>query len=453
MQKLALLGGVPVRTAEFTIEVPQIDQSDIDAVLHAMETRCLSIFSSPNIREFEADFARYVGTKHAIALTSGTAALQTALVSASIGPGDEVVVPVYTYAATINAALMQGAVPVFADVDSRSCGLDGSNIAAIEATVTPRTKAIVVVDLFGNPAPRRELQALATARDLVLIEDCAQSTGARIHDRPVGSFGIGCHSFGEIKNMTSAEGGMLTTDNDEFARRARLMRHAGEAWRATRTTTIGTGPSGLYDMIRGIDYEFVGANFRMNALQAALGRSQLRRLDQFNEERRLIGERYRAGLACIPGLELMRVHAEAEPVYNRFPIFLADGFPITRDAFLAALLHEGMPAGVYYPIPFNRTHVIRNRIGLGSSHCPFECKLATDINYEAVFPGAETVCETHVLLPCYPGLSIAEVDSVIEAIAKVREAVASPEIAQRVEKVAVNAHANYFGQFFRAANV
>jgi perosamine synthetase len=448
--RLALLGGEPLRTNDFTMEMPQISQDDMDAVAACLRERCLSIFSSPRVREFEAAFAEHTGTRHAVAVTSGTAALQSALCGASIGPGDEVIVPVYTYAATINAILIQGALPVFVDVDPSTFLLDGEQTREIEDAISKRTRAIMVVDLFGNPLPRKKIVELAVKHDLRVIEDCAQSTGATIHGQRVGSFDIGCHSFGEIKNMTAAEGGMVTTNDDEVARRARLLRHSGEVWRQTRDTTIGSSPGILTEMINGIDYEFVGTNFRMNALQAALGASQLRRLDQFNEERRRIALIYSESLAGV--LKPMTVHAEGRAVYNRYPVLLDETLPLSREAFIAALIAEGVPAGVYYPIPFNATKVIREKIGLGRSSFPFDYGRGEDIGSTRAYPGAARACARHVLLPCYPGIPEKEVREVAEACAKILRAAAEPRIAAAIEIAAQKARASYFGQFFTAAS-
>lgn len=433
MEALALLGGTPVRTQPFSMEVPQINDDDVAAVTECLRERRLSIFSSGRIAKFEEAFANFVGTRHAVALTSGTAALQTALVASEIGAGDEVIVPVYTYAATINAILLQGATPVFADIDTHSFVLPAGS-AQIRKLVTSRTKAIVVVDLFGNPTPRQGILNLANECHLRLIEDCAQSTGAEVQGKAVGSFGIGCHSFGEIKNMTSAEGGMLTTDDENIARRARLMRHAGEVWRETHTTTIGSSPRRLTDMINGIDYELIGANFRMNALQAALGLSQLKRLSTFNKERVAIAEFYLSNMSRLEGIEFMRVDPSAYAVYNRFPISIGDSLDIPRDAFLAAVISEGVPAGVYYPIPFNRTTLMNRRQGGLTAHVSY--------------PSAERACAHHILLPCYPGIPLDELNDVVRAIAKVANAIRDPTTASRVIERSGQIEAAYFGQFF-----
>lgn len=448
--RLAILGGEPLRTGAFTMEAPQISKDDIDAVVACLEERCLSIFSSPRVREFEVAFAKHTGTRHAVAVTSGTAALQSALCGASIGPGDEVIVPVYTYAATINAILLQGALPVFIDVDASTFVLDGEQTEEIENAISDRSRAIMVVDLFGNLPPRKKLIDLAARHGLRVIEDCAQSTGATIHGQRVGSFDIGCHSFGEIKNMTAAEGGMVTTNDDDVARRARLLRHSGEVWRQTRDTTIGSSPGILTEMINGIDYEFVGANFRMNALQAALGASQLRRLDHFNEERQRIARIYSETLAG--ALKPMTVHAEARAVYNRFPVLMDDAISLSREAFIAALIAEGVPAGVYYPIPFNATKVISDKVGFGRSSFPFDYRRSDDLGYARVYPGAVRACARHVLLPCYPGIPEKEAREVVEACAKVLQGAAEPGVAAEIEAAAQSARASYFGQFFTAAS-
>ncbi|MBK9745824.1 MAG: DegT/DnrJ/EryC1/StrS family aminotransferase [Chloroflexi bacterium] len=430
MSKLAILGGHPTRTERFPIETPQINDEDIQSVLSALQERCLSIFSSSRIQEFEDAFAKYIGVKHAIAVTSGTASLQASLAAAGISAGDHVIVPVYTYAATVNAILLQGAVPTFVDVDPSTFNLDP---LLIEEHISSKTKAIVIVDLFGNPMPRSEVLSLVNKHKLVLIEDCAQSTGARIHGRQVGGFGIGCHSFGEIKNITSAEGGMITTNDDEIARKARLVRHSGEIWRKTHSTTIGQSPNLLVEMIEGIDYEMVGHNYRMNALQASLGRSQLKRIDQINQQRRDIASYYRNKIDSLL-IELPYIHPDAEPVFNRFVIKVSPRLGLSRNAFLAALIQEGVPAGVYYPRPLNRATVF--------------AKYSSELTHVPSFPNAELVCNSQILLPCYPGLSESHIADVVTAINKILDSASDIETVMEVENLVQNARAVYFGQFF-----
>ncbi|MFZ5904500.1 MAG: DegT/DnrJ/EryC1/StrS family aminotransferase [Chloroflexota bacterium] len=449
MDKLAILGGNPVRKGPFPMEMPQINQADIDEVVDVLRKRCLSIFSSTKIVEFENEFAEFAGTKYAVALTSCTATIQTSLAAASIGLGDEVIVPVYTYMATVNGVLLQNATPVFVDTAPNSFNLD---VSKVEERITSKTKAILVVDLFGNPAPRNLLMDLAQKYGLFLIEDCAQSTGAEIHGQRVGRFGIGCHSFGEIKNITSAEGGMITTNDPEIARKARIVRHEGEVWRHNHATTIGQSPSRLVDMIEGIDYEMIGHNYRMNALQAALGNSQLKRIDQINKRRINIAESYNQALQNIPQIQMPKIEKDAKPVYNRFAIILDPEFHLSRNAFLAALISEGVPAGVYYPKPLNRAHIFSKNLGEGRISHPFIPLLESNADYSEEFPNAELVCKQQVLLPCYPEMQIADAESVSNAIEKVLKATADPSIAELLEQKVSSIRAEYFGQFFTLSN-
>jgi len=410
--------------------MPQITPDDISAVVRALEERRLSVFSSTKIGEFETQFADYIGTKYAVAVTSGTAALHTSLAALDVGSGDEVITPVYTHMSTVNAILLQNAKPVFVDIDLATYNLD---LDAVESAITKRTRALLLVDLFGNPVDRDRVAKLCDRHGIPVIEDCAQSTGATFMGRKVGSFGAGCHSFGEIKNMTSAEGGMLTTDDVEVYRKARTVRHEGETWRSTGTSVIDDLPADFSELIYGITYPWVGHNYRMNALQAALGSSQLRRLDRLNEMRIASAHFYLSALSDARGLAMPVQDPRSQHVFNRFVIrVLEQVVGVPRDAFLAALIAEGVPAGVYYPVPLHRHPVVQNRCVLSSEG----------------FINAERLCKEQIVLPTYPGLAESDLGDIVDAVHKVLEALADETTAQRVADVSRHIRAGYFGQFF-----
>jgi perosamine synthetase len=241
--------------------------------------------------------------------------------------------------------------------------------------------------------------------------------------------------FGEIKNITTAEGGMITTNDPEIARLVRLVRHEGEMWLSTNASVINSHPSSLRDMIYGIGYPVVGNNYRMNALQAALGVVQLKKLDVLNRKRIETANYYIQGLTEFPFFVLPKTDQYSSHVYNRFVLRLkSDSLGLSRDGFLAALISEGIPVGVYYPVPLNK-HLIISSKGFRSA--------------ELVYPGAELVCRTQIVLPSYPKIGQQERDDVLKAIQKIVETVSEkPHIIAEIEDVASRMKANYFGQFF-----
>lgn len=433
-QSLAILGGPRFRTTAFPEEAPTIGQCEASGVSDVLEQRRLSLFSNANIVEFENAFAAYVGTRFAIAVNSCTAALHTALLAIGIGPGDEVILPVYTHMSTANAVMLAGAEPVFVDVDQENFNIDTSQLAGAYST---RTRAVIAVDLFGRVAPRNQLMAFCREHAIHLIEDCAQSSGARYDGRPVGSFDIGCHSFGEIKNITTAEGGMVTTDDEVIAQKARLVRHEGEAWERTGNSVTEGHPEGFLELIYGIGYPLSvpGHNYRMNALQAALGLCQIRKLDELNLRRIRSAHYYLDTLASYDCLVLPWAQSVGEHVYNRFVLRIKEqSLGLSRDGFLAALVAEGIPAGVYYPIPLNRHKVMKQR--------GYRCAVQA-------FPGAEAVCADQIVLPSYPALTESDCADVTGAIGKVIDAAhGDPDCVSRVEETAKILRAHYFGQFF-----
>ncbi|HID90529.1 TPA: DegT/DnrJ/EryC1/StrS family aminotransferase, partial [Candidatus Bathyarchaeota archaeon] len=220
-EKLAIEGGRPVReeVLPFVPEEAYIGDGEVEAVLEVLRTKRLSQLTSEKVKEFEEAFAKYYGVGHAIAVSSGTTALHAALAATGIGPGDEVLLPPYTFVATANAILHQNAVPVFVDIDPKTYNIDPE---AIERAITDRTKAVIPVHMLGQPADMDPIMEIAEDRGLVVIEDCAQANGAEYKGRKVGTFGdMGCFSFYANKNMTSGgEGGMIITDDGDLAERA-----------------------------------------------------------------------------------------------------------------------------------------------------------------------------------------------------------------------------------------
>jgi perosamine synthetase len=348
MTSLALLDGRPLRSKPFPPH-PIIGEEEKEAVLDVLSSGRLSTFiASPGeyflggkkIREFESHFAHYHGVKFAVAFNSATAALHAAVVAVGVEPGEEVIVPPYTFTSTATCALMHNAIPVFADIEDETFGLDPK---CVEQAISPLTKAIIVVHLFGHPARMDELVDLAKRRSLRLIEDCAQAPGASYKGQPVGTLGdCGIFSFTENKNITTGEGGMLITDNPEVAKIAQLVRNHGEmitkgqAFRTYNSVTLGW-------------------NYRMTEIDAAIGIVQFARLDRLNRQRAELASHLSSRLSRISGISVPPLKPGTTHAFYVYPLkFDEQRIGIPRKIFVAALNAEGIPfsAGYVRPLYF-----------------------------------------------------------------------------------------------------
>jgi perosamine synthetase len=345
---------------------PQMGEEEKELVWSTMSSGGLA--QGARVHELEERFAAFVGVPHAIATSSGTTALHLALLAAGVGPGDEVVTVPFTFIASATSVLFTGARPIFVDVDETTFNID---VSQIEAAITPRTRAILPVSLYGQPADLPAIAEIADRHGLTLVEDAAQSHGAAVGGRMSGSWGAGCFSFYPTKNMTTGEGGMVTTSDAELAGRARLLREHGSRVR--------------------YHHEIVGYNFRMTDIHASIGLAQLTKLPANNARRREIAARYDRELrgvitpAALPGM----TH-----VYHQYTLRVN-----RRDELVEALRERGIGTGVYYPIPVHRQR-------------PFE-----ELGYgELRFPVAERLCEQVVSIPVHPSLTDDEVGQVVAAV-------------------------------------
>ncbi len=299
---------------------PEVEAS----VLSVLRSGRLS--QGPTVAALEAGFAELCGTRFAVAVSSGTAALVAVLTALGIGPGDEVIVPAFTFVASANAVLATGADVRLVDVGADFC-LDPD---AVAAAIGPRTAAVMPVHLYGRPADMDALARLADRHGLHLVEDAAQAHGARHRGRPVGSFGTGCFSFYATKNLAAGEGGMVTTDDDGVADRLRVLRNHGMRAR--------------------YDYEVVGHNWRMSELAAAVVLPQLLTYDGQVERRRAQAARLTELLAGTPGLVLPDVAAHQDAVWHQYTVRVKGGTgAMGRDALAAGLREHGVATGIYYP--------------------------------------------------------------------------------------------------------
>ncbi|MDR7438353.1 MAG: DegT/DnrJ/EryC1/StrS family aminotransferase [Armatimonadota bacterium] len=352
---------------------PVITEEDQARVLEVLASRQLS--SGAWVEQFEATFAAYVGARFGIATSSGTTALQAVLEAAGIGPGDRVIVPPFTFVATSNAVVHRGAVPVFVDIEPGTFNLDPNRVE--DALRRHRNvRAILVVHLYGLPARMDALCDLARRYGLLLIEDAAQAHGAAFQGRRAGSFGdAAIFSFYPTKNITTGEGGMIITSDEVLARRARLLVHAG-------------AQDGSYE------YEVVGYNFRMTNLAAALGLSQLERLDALNELRRQNAAYLTARLQDIPGIRPPVEPPEMYHVYNQYTIRIRE-----RDALREFLAGQGIQTRIYYPRPVPATQAYRS--------VPYE---------GGPWPETERACREVLSLPVHPSLCPEDLRRIVEAV-------------------------------------
>ena len=385
----AILGGTPERTRPFIVE-PMIDESEERLVLAALREKnfsryiganapdletCLRMTSAeaaaieaewhflggPNVRAFAADFAKRFDVPFAIPVSSATSGLSIALGAAGIGPGDEVILPAISFSATASTVLLFNSIPVFADVDGATFCLDP---AAVEAALTPATKAILPVHLLGNVADMDALRSIAERHGLALIEDAAQAPGATWRGAAAGTLGdAGVFSFQQSKNIMTGEGGMIVTRDADIARRARLILNHGEvAFDETAETA---------DLAN-----IIGLNARLPELSAALGRAQLAKLDTVNDWRTRNADILRRELANLPGLApALSQRAEGGPARELPHVFAAlfdaAEMGISRDRFVAALRAEGVPVGTGYPRTLYEIPTFMKQLAYGGDGCPW----------------------------------------------------------------------------------
>ncbi|BAW80529.1 DegT/DnrJ/EryC1/StrS aminotransferase [Candidatus Nitrosoglobus terrae] len=326
----------------------------------------------PNVKAFEEEVATYLGVTHTVGVASGTDALHLALIAAGIGEGDEVITTPFTFIATAEAICYVGAHPVFVDIDEKTFNIDTRQV---EAAITPKTRAILPVHLFGQGADMSDLEAIAAKHNLLIIEDCAQSFGAEISDRKAGALGFaGCFSFFPSKNLGCyGDGGLIATSSDQAAAHLRVLRDHG-SWKRYHHSELGF-------------------NSRLDELQAVILRIKLKYIDKYNRARQRIAQRYSAALAelpnCIPPYE----EKDRTHVYHQYTVLSP-----YRDEIISALAANKIASAIYYPIPLHRQVVFQQ-----------EC---AGVN----LPVSEQVAAQCFSLPIFPEMSDQQVDRVLEVI-------------------------------------
>ena len=394
--KLAIDGGTPVRSTPLP-PWPNFEPEEIEAAERVLRSGKVNYWTGEEGRQFEKEYAEYVGTKYAVAVANGTVGLELALYALGIGPGDEVITTSRTFIASASCVVMRGAKPVIADVDRNS-----QNITAetIRPAITPRTKAIIAVHLAGWPCDMDPILDLAREHGLKVIEDCAQANGARYKDRPVGSMGdINSFSFCQDKIMTTGgEGGLVTTNSEELWERAWSFKDHGKSYDAVYRRQHAPGYRWLHEQF--------GTNWRLTEMQSAIGRVLLRKLDAQVAIRRRHAVRLNTAFAEIPALRTTVPPAHTFHSYYKYYVFvrperLAPGW--SRDRIQAAILAEGIPcfsgscSEIYLEKAFDGTRPGQR------------------------LPAARELGETSLMFLVHPTLSEREVDDTVAAVAKVIE--------------------------------
>ena len=353
------------------IASPIIGDEEIEEVVKVLKSGFIA--QGPKVAEFEEKFAKFVSAKYAIATSSGTAALHVALLACGIGEGDEVITTPFSFAATGNSILFTGAKPVFVDIDPHTFNIDPEKI---EEVITDKTKAIMPVQLYGQSAEMDKISQIAKKHNLYVIEDAAQAHGSIYKDEKVGSMGdMACFSFYPTKNMTTSEGGMITTNDKELTEKAKMLRAHGESKR--------------------YEHSLLGYNFRMTDISAAIGIAQLEKLDKFNEQRIANAEYLTKKLEDIKGLTTPKVLDDVKHVYHQYTIKIETG---NRDDWVEFLNENGIGTGIHYPIPI------------------YKQELYIELGYDDELPETEKAADSVISLPVHPNLSEKDLDTIIKVL-------------------------------------
>jgi perosamine synthetase len=360
------MSSTPSELPFIPIAKPQLGEEEKAAVVAVLESGMLA--QGRRVAEFEARIAELCGVKHAVAVASGTAALWLTLLAHEIGSGDEVITTPFSFIASSNCALYVGARPVFVDIEPDTCLID---VGAIEARITERTRAILPVHLYGQPCDMAAIMEIAGRHDLIVVEDACQAHGATFEGQPVGSFGTGCFSFYPTKNMTTGEGGVITTNDDSLAERLRLLRNHGQSQRYR--------------------HDILGYHFRTTDIQAAIGLAQLEKLPAWNEQRianaRYLSER-------LQGVRVPVVAPGRRHVFHQYTIRVSGD----RQALQDHLMEQGIGTAIHYPCPIHHQPLYRL------------------LGYDDVLPEAEAAGRKVLSLPVHPALSQSDLDRIVAAV-------------------------------------
>lgn len=361
-----------------TIASPLVEKEEIKAVNEVLKSGMLA--QGPKVAELEEKWAKYCGTRYALAVNSGTAAIHAALFAAGVGEGDEVITTPFSFIATINPILMLGAEPVLVDIDEETFNIDPK---LVEEAITKKTKAIIPVHLYGQPADMSAINKIAREYKIAVIEDACQAIGAEYKKKRAGNLGnLGCFSLYATKNIMCGEGGMITTNSKAQAEAIRRFRQHG--------------------MDAQYQYQHLGFNYRMSDLHAAIAIEQLKKSDKFNKQRQKNAKQLDKKLSSTPGITLPVVGKDRTHVYHQYTIRVKDMAKVKRDELVDSLREKGVGAGTYYPKPLHYfDHIAKYGYGKGD------------------FPTAERAAEEVISLPIHPKITAKDVDYIAKSIKEI----------------------------------
>lgn len=362
-------------TKMITISSPQVGKNEIKLVTEVLKSG--QLVQGPKVKLLEEEFIKLTKAKFAVATNNGTSALHSALYAIGITPGDEVITTPFTFIATANSILMQGGVPVFADIDEKTFNIDPDSI---EQLITKKTKAILVVNLYGQSADYDKINKIARKHKLIVIEDAAQSVSAKYGKKTSGNLAdIACFSLYATKNLMCAEGGMVTTNNKEYYEKMKFFRHHGQS------------------ETKRYYYHDIGYNYRLSDLHAAIGLCQFQTLTDMNKKRRNIAKRYNIALSNIKGLITPYLQPGSEHVYHQYTIRITNEYKHSREEFQNLLLENSIQTNIYYPIPlYEFDHL---KVGLRRK-----------------LPVTEEITKQVLSIPVHPNLSDKDVEKIIKTI-------------------------------------
>jgi perosamine synthetase len=366
-----------------------IDEDDIRAVVEVLRSDWLT--TGPCVESFEMVFAEQVGSKYAVAVSSGTAALHAAMFALGIGPGDEVIVPAMTFAASANCIVFQGGTPVFADVEPGTLLIDPCDV---EKKITSKTKAVIAVDYAGQPCDYETLETITDRACIVLVDDACHALGARYRNTPVGSLAeLSAFSFHPVKHITTGEGGMITTDDEDLVRRMRIFRNHGITTDHHQRESQG---SWFYEMVD------LGYNYRLTDFQCALGMSQLKKLSEWIRHRQSIAGMYDEAFKEMQSVQPLQLKKDVLHAYHLYVVRINSvNLPHDRSTIFGRLRNMGIGVNVHY-VPVHLHPFYRNRFHAMPGMCPV----------------AEKAYEEIISLPLFPGMSDTDAATVIEAFEK-----------------------------------